>query len=143
MKVGDLVFVVSDRAGVEPGTRAQVVALNGSSAWVLPDSPPGGPVLPVQTWDLLPARTYGRVVLDAVRQTVRNLKAGSGSTSLLEPEQLVGKLVEHGLSVPAARRCVELWDAEQRGTIPLRVREWVQRIKRYYGQESISPREGR
>jgi hypothetical protein len=98
MKVGDLVFIVSDHRGLEPGTRAQVVAVEGSSAWVLLDSPAERVELPVQIWDLLPARTYGRAVLQAVHATVRSLKVSSdGSTLLLKPEQLVGKLVEHGL----------------------------------------------
>lgn len=53
-----------------------------------------------------------------------------------------GTLVEHGLSAPAARQCVELWDTEQAGAAPVPVREWLRRIKRYYGQQTILPPEG-
>ena len=143
MKVGDLVFVISDRSGLEPGTRARIVALEGSSAWVSTGSPAGHEVLPVQTWDLLPARLYGYAVLHVVCETVRSLKARAGSTLLLKPEYLVRKLVEHGLSVPVARQCTELWDMEPEAVTPLPVREWLRRIKRYYGQGAALPPGGK
>jgi hypothetical protein len=134
MKVGDPVFVVSYRSGLEPGTRARIVALDGSSAWVSVSSPAEHQVLPVQTWDLLPARAYGCAVLHAVCETIRSLQARCGSILLLTPEQLVRKLVEHGLSPRVARQCVELWDTEPEGAPPVPIREWLRRIKRHYGQ---------
>ena len=137
MKAGDLVFVISDRSGLEPGTRAQIVAVNGSSVWVAIDSPAQRPVLPLQAWDLLPARTYGCAVLQTVCETLRSLKARGGSLVLLTPEHLVRHLVEHGLSGPAARQCVALWDTPEEAAPPLPVGEWLQRIKRHYGQETI------
>ena len=142
MKTGYLVFVISDHPGLEPGVRVQVVALDGLSAWVLLDSPAERQVLPVRTWDLLPAKAYRRAVLEVVRKTVGSLEASSGSTLLLKPEQLVRKLVEHGLSAPAARQCVELLDTEQEAATPVPVREWLQRIKRHYGQGTVLQPDG-
>jgi hypothetical protein len=132
MKVGDPVFIVSYQSGLEPGTRARIVALDGSTAWVSVISPAEHQALPVQTWDLLPARTYGSAVLHVVCETIRTLRVNGGSTLLLTPEQLVRKLVEHGLSLRVARQCVELWNPEQEGAPPLPVREWLRRIRRHY-----------
>ncbi|MBV8899194.1 MAG: hypothetical protein JOY92_03665 [Verrucomicrobia bacterium] len=134
MKVGDPVFIVSYRSGLEPGTRARIVALDGSSAWVSVSSPAEPRVFLMQIWDLLPARTYGCVVLHVVCDTIRSLKASGGSTLLLTPEQLVRKLVEHGLSPRVARQCVELWDTQQENANPLPVQDWLRQIKRYYSQ---------
>ena len=137
MKVGDPVFIVSYRSGLEPGTRARIVALDGSSAWIAVSSPAEPQVLPVQTWDLLPARTYGCAVLHVICETIRSLRFSGGSTLLLTPEQLVRKLVEHGLSPRVARQCVDLWDTEPDGAPPLPVREWLRRIKRHYSQGTL------
>jgi hypothetical protein len=101
-----------------PG-RARIIALDGSSVWVLLDSPAEREMLPVQTWDLLPAKAYGRAVLQVVRKTVRSLEASSSSTLVVKPEQLVRKLVEHGLSATAARQCAELLGTEQETVTPL------------------------
>ena len=137
MKVGDPVFIVSCKSGLEPGTRARIVALDGSNAWVSVSSPAELHVLPVQIWDLLPARTYGCAVLHVVYETLRTLKNDSGSILLLTPGQLVGKLVEHGLSPRVARQCVELWNPEQEGASPMPVREWLRRIRRHYSQGTV------
>lgn len=139
MKVGDPVFVVSCTAGLEPGTRARIAALDGSIAWVSVSSPAEPQLLPVQIWDLLPARVYGCAVLHGVCATVRSLKAGGGSTLLLTPEQLVRKLIEHGLNPSSARQCVELWNTDEQALAPLSVREWLLRIKRYYNPRAIPP----
>jgi hypothetical protein len=136
MKVGDPVFIVSCKPGLEPGTRARIIALDGSNAWVSVSSPPESQVLPVQTWDLLPARTYGCAVLHVVCETIRSLKSHGGSTLLLTPGQLVRKLVEHGLSPRVARQCVALWDPESESASPVPVREWLRRIKHHYNQGS-------
>lgn len=134
MKVGDPVFIVSYRSGLEPGTRARIVALDGSSAWVSVSPPPERQIFPVQTWDLLPAGTYACAVLHVVCDAIRSLKARGGSTLLLTPERLVRTLVEHGLSPRVARQCVKLWDAQQEDANPLPVRDWLRQIKRHYSQ---------
>ncbi|MBV9999977.1 MAG: hypothetical protein JO015_12805 [Verrucomicrobia bacterium] len=142
MKVGDPVFIISYKPGLEPGTRARIVALDGSDAWVLVSSSADQQVLPVRTWDLLPARTYGCAVLHVVCETIRSLQIDSGSTLLMTPEQLVRKLVEHGLSRQIAHQCVELWNPGQETASPLPIREWLRRIRRHYSQGTSLQRSG-
>lgn len=142
MKVGDPVFIVSYKSGLEPGTRARIVALDGPDAWVSVSSPADHQVFLVQTWDLLPARTYGCAVLHVVCETIRSLRIDGGSTLLMTPEQLVRKLVEHGLSLRVAHQCVELWKSEQEAASPLPIREWLRRIRRHYSQGTSLQRSG-
>jgi hypothetical protein len=115
MKIGDQVYLITNRHQTGAGIPCMINALDDSTLEVLMELPDNPAILKVCSLeDILCSNVYTHSILN------------------LATEEIVAQLVQNGLALQTARRCVGLIDnaAWQNQALPLR--HWLERIRDIY-----------
>jgi hypothetical protein len=133
MKIGDQVYLITDRHQTGAGIPCTVSALRDSTAEVVVESAYSPPISKVYSLeDLLCSNVYTHSILNLVYQTYEEIQCTYGSILNLTAEEILAELAQNGLAPQTARRCVELIDhvAWQNQEMPLR--QWLESIRDFY-----------
>jgi hypothetical protein len=133
MKIGDQVYLITDRHQTGAGIPCTISSLRDSTAEVVVESAHNPPILRVYSLeDILCSNVYTHSILNLVYQTYEEIQCKYGSIFNLTTEGILTKLVQNGLAPQTARRCVELIDhvAWQNQAMPLR--QWLEGIRDIY-----------
>ena len=133
MKIGDQVYLIADRHQTGAGIPCMINALDDSTLEVLMELPDNPAILKVCSLeDILCSNVYTHSILNLVYQTYEDIQHKYGSILNLATEEIVAELVQNGLALQTARRCVDLIDhaAWQNQALPLR--HWLERIRDIY-----------
>ena len=123
MKIGDQVYLITDRRQTGAGIPCMINALDNSTLEVLMELPDNPAILKVCSLeDILCSNVYTHSILNLVYQTYEDIQHKYGSILNLATEEIVAQLVQNGLALQTARRCVDLIDhtAWQNQALPLR-----------------------
>jgi hypothetical protein len=135
MKIGDQVYLVADHLNSGGGAPGEITSLCDSTAEIAVRLTESEAVLNVKTWEVLPAKVYIRAVLYAVYGAAQKLEQELGSMRYVDPQAITKKLVEYELSPQTARQCMELFDSSEWKSSPLRLCQWLKRIRDFYYQK--------
>jgi hypothetical protein len=133
MKIGDQVYLITDRHQTGAGIPCMINALDDSTLEVLMEFPDNPGILKVCSFeDILCSNVYTHSILNLVYLTYEDIQHKFGSILNLATEEIVAQLVQNGLALRTARRCVDLIDhaAWQNQALPLR--HWLERIRDIY-----------
>ena len=133
MKIGDQVYLITDRHQTGAGIPCMISAMHDSTVEVVVEFPYNPPNLKVCSLeDILCSNLYAHSILNLVYQTYEEIQHRYGSILSLTTEGIVAQLVQNGLAPQTARRCVDLIDhvAWQNQTLPLR--HWLESIRDIY-----------
>jgi hypothetical protein len=133
MKIGDHVYLITDRRQTGAGLPAMICALQDSAIEVVVQFAHGTTVFKVSNWeDILSPNLYTHSILNLVYQAYQEIEHECGSILNLTTEEIVTRLSERGLAPQTARRCVDLIDqaAWQRAQLPLR--HWLESIRDFF-----------
>ena len=133
MKIGDQVYLITDRHQTGAGIPCVISVLNDTTVEVAVEFPYNPPNLKVCSLeDILCSNVYTYSILNLVYQTYEEIQYRYRSIFNLTAEEIVAQLVQNGLAPQTARRCVDLFDhvAWQNQTLPLR--HWLGSIRDIY-----------
>jgi hypothetical protein len=133
MKIGDQVYLITDRHQTGAGIPCMINALDDSTVEVVMELPDNPAILKVCSFeDILCSNVYTHSILNLVYQTYEDIQHKYGSILNLATEEIVAQLVQNGLAPQTASRCVDLIDhaAWQNQALPLR--RWLERIREIY-----------
>lgn len=133
MKIGDQVYLITDRHQTGAGIPCMINALDHSTLEVLMELPDNPSIFKVCSLeDILCPNVYTHSILNLVYQTYEDIQHKYGSILNLATEEIVAQLAQNGLALQTARRCVDLIDhaAWQNQALPLR--HWLERIRDIY-----------
>jgi hypothetical protein len=133
MKIGDQVYLISNRHQTGAGILCIISALHDSTVELVVEYADNSPILKVYSLeDILSSNVYTHSILNLVYQTYEEIQHKYGSILNLTSEEIVAQLVQNGLAPHAAHRCVDLIDhvAWQNQALPLR--QWLESIRDIY-----------
>jgi bifunctional N-acetylglucosamine-1-phosphate-uridyltransferase/glucosamine-1-phosphate-acetyltransferase GlmU-like protein len=133
MKIGDQVYLISNRHQTGAGILCIISALHDSTVELVVEYADNSPILKVYSLeDILSSNVYTHSILNLVYQTYEEIQHKYGSILNLTSEEIVAQLVQNGLAPKTAHRCVDLIDhvAWQNQALPLR--QWLESIRDVY-----------
>jgi hypothetical protein len=133
MKIGDQVYLISNRRQTGAGILCIISALHDSTVELVVEYDDNSPILKVYSLeDILSSNVYLHSILNLVYQTYEEIQHKYGSILNLTSEEIVAQLVQNGLTPHTAHRCVDLIDhvAWQNQALPLR--QWLESIRDVY-----------
>ena len=133
MKIGDPVYLITDRLQTGSGLPGMICALQDSAIEVVVQFAHGPTVFRVSNWeDILSPNLYAHSILNLVYQAYAEIEHEYGSILNLTTEEIVTRLIERGLAPQTARSCVDLIDqaAWQNSQLPLR--RWLESIRDFF-----------
>jgi hypothetical protein len=133
MKIGEQVYLITDRHRTGAGIPCTISALYDSTVEVIvefPDNPPMVKVYGLE--DILDSNVYTHSILNLVYQTYQEIQHKYGSILNLTGEKIVAQLVQNGLAPQTARRCVNLIDQVVWQNQALPLRQWLESIRDVY-----------
>src|SRR5258707_1295026 len=133
MKIGDQVYLITNRHQTGAGIPCMINALDDSTLVVLMELPDNPAILKVCSLeDILCSNVYTHSILNLVYQTYEDIQHKYGSILNLATEEIVAQLVQKGLALQLARRCFRFIEnaAGQNQALPLR--HWLERIRDIY-----------
>ena len=133
MKIGDHVYVITDRLQTGAGIPGVICALQDSTVEVVAEFTHGPKILQVRNWeDILPSNLYTHSILNVVYQTYEEIEHKCGSILNLTTDEIVAQLIQRGLAPQTARRCVDLFDKAEWHNAQLPLRQWLESIRDFY-----------
>jgi len=125
MKIGDDVYLITDKLQTGAGIPATVCAIQDSAVEVVVESTHGPKILKVRNrQDILPSNLYTHSILNLVYQTYQEIEHKYGSILNLTTEEIVAQLIQRGLAPQTARRCADLFDEVEWRKAQLPLRHW-------------------
>jgi hypothetical protein len=133
MKIGDQVYLITDRHQTGAGIPCMISALHDSTVEVVMEFPHNPPILKVyRLEDVLCSNLYTHSILNLVYLTYQEIQHNYGSILNLTTEQIFAQLVQNGLAPQTARRCVDLIDHVPWQNQALPLRRWLESIRDIY-----------
>jgi hypothetical protein len=133
MKIGDHVYLITDRHQTGAGIPCLISALYDSTVEVVLEFAHGPPISRVHNVeDILSSNLYTHSILDLVYQTYEEIQHKYGSILNLISEEIVAQLIRNGLAPQTARRCVDLIDHTTWQNQALPLRQWLESIRDVY-----------
>jgi hypothetical protein len=139
MKIGDLVYLITDKLQIGAGIRGMICTLQASTVEVAVEFAHGTKILKVKNREeILPCNLYTHSILNVVYHTHQEIERTHGSILNLTTEQIVSQLIRQGLAPQTARRCGDLFDEIEWHNAPLPLRRWLESIRDFYLQKTPS-----
>jgi hypothetical protein len=138
MKIGDHVYLVTDRFKTGAGLPGTICALQASTIEVVVEFAHGPTIFKVSNRDdLVTPNLYTHSILNLVYHASEEIEHKYGSILNLSGEQIITKLIERGLAPQTARCCVDLIDrgAWQNAQLPLR--HWLESIRDFFYRSGL------
>lgn len=133
MKIGDHVYLITERHQTGAGIPCTISALHDSMVEVLVEFAQGPPIRKVyKLEDILSSNLFTHSILNLVYQTYEEIQRKYGSIVNLTAEKIVVQLVQNGLAPQTARRCVDLIDHVGWHNQALPLRQWLESIRDVY-----------
>ena len=133
MKIGDHVYVITNRLQTGAGIPGIISAVQDSTVEVVVDFAYGPKILKMSSrQDLLPSNLYTHSILNLVYQTYEEIGQKKGSIFNLTTDEIVAQLIQHGLAPQTARRCVDLFEKVDWHNARLPLRQWLEGIRDFY-----------
>ena len=133
MKIGDHVYLITDRHQIGAGIHCMISALNGSTVEVAVEFTHGPPILKIYNLeDIISSNLYTHSILNLVYQTHEEIEHKYGSILNLASEAIVVQLVQNGLAPQTAGRCVDLMDRVGWRNQAMPLRQWLESIRDVY-----------
>ena len=138
MKIGDDVYLITDKLQTGAGIPATVCAIQDSTVDVVVESTHGPKILKVRNReDILPSNLYTHSILNLVYQTYQEIERKYGSILNLSAEEIVAQLIQRGLAPQTARRCADLFDEVEWHKAQLPLRHWLESIRDFYHRSRL------
>jgi hypothetical protein len=139
MKIGDLVYLITDQLQTGAGIPGMICALQDSTVEVVLEFTHGTEILKLRNWeDILPSNLYTHSILNVVYQTYEEIEHKYGSILKLTTEEIVVQLIQHGLAPQTARRCADLFDEVEWHNEQLPLRRWLESIRDFYHKKPFA-----
>jgi hypothetical protein len=123
MKIGDLVYLITDKLQTGAGIRGMICNLQASTVELAVEFAHGTKILKVgNREDILPSNIYTHSILNVVYQTHQEIERIHGSILNLTTEKIVAQLIQQGLAPQTARRCGDLFDEVEWHSAPMPLR---------------------
>ena len=136
MKIGDLVYLITDKLQTGAGIRGTICNLQASTVELAVELAPGTQIMKVgNREDILPSNIYTHSILNVVYQTHQEIERTHGSILNLTTEKIVAQLMQKGLAPETARRCGDLFDEIKSHHSPMPLRRWLESIRDFYHQK--------
>ena len=115
MKIGDHVYLITDRLQTGAGVPVMICALQDSTVEVFVEFTHEPKILKVSNrGDILSSNLYAHSILN------------------LPTEEIVAQLLRRGLAAQTARHCVDLFAEVEWHNAPLPLRQWLESIRDFY-----------
>jgi hypothetical protein len=138
MKIGDDVYLITDKLQTGAGIPATVCAIQDSTVEVVVESTHGPKILEVRNQeDILPSQLYTHSILNVVYQSYEEIQYKYGSILNLTSEEIVAQLIRRGLAPQTARRCADLLDKAKWHKAQLPLRHWLESIRDFYHRSRL------
>jgi hypothetical protein len=136
MKIGDFVYLITDKLQTGAGIRGMICNLKASTVELAVELAPGTQIMKVgNREDILPSNIYTHSILNVVYQTHQEIERTHGSILNLTTEKIVAQLMQKGLAPETARRCGDLFDEIKWHHSPMPLRRWLESIRDFYHQK--------
>ena len=136
MKIGDFVYLITDKLQTGAGIRGMICNLQASTVELAVELAPGTRIVKVgNREDILPSHIYTHSILNVVYQTHQEIERTHGSILNLTTEKIVVQLVQKGLAPQTARRCGDLFEEIKWQNAPMPLRQWLESIRDFYHQK--------
>jgi hypothetical protein len=136
MKIGDFVYLITDKLQTGAGIRGMICNLQASTVELAVELPHGTQIVKVgNREDILPSNIYTHSILNVVYQTHQEIERTHGSILNLTTEKIVARLMQKGLAPQTARRCGDLFDEIKWYNAPMPLRRWLESIRDFYHQK--------
>jgi hypothetical protein len=136
MKIGDLVYLITDKLQTGAGIRGMICDLQASTVELAVELAHGTQIVKVgNREDILPSHIYTHSILNVVYQTHQEIERTHGSILNLTTEKVVVLLVQKGLAPQTARRCGDLFEEIKWQNAPMPLRQWLESIRDFYHQK--------
>jgi hypothetical protein len=133
MKIGDHVYLITDRLQTGAGIPGIICALQDPVVEVVVDFTHGPKILKFSNCEgILPSNLYTHSILNLVYQTYEEIEHNYGSILNLTAEEILAKLIQRGLAPQTAHRCVELIGKVDWHNASLPLRQWLESIRDFY-----------
>ena len=133
MKIGDQVYLITNRHQTGAGIACTISALDNSRVELVGEFADRPPILKdYSSEDILSSNVYTHSILNLVYQTYEEIQHKYGSILNLTSEEIVAQLVRNGLAPQTARRCVDLIDHVTWQNQALPLRQWLENIRDFY-----------
>ena len=133
MKIGDVVYLITDQLQTGAGIPGMIYALLDSTVEVVVEVAHGNKILKVvNRKDILPSNLYTHSILNLVYQTYQEIEHKYGSILNLTTEEIVTQLIQRGLAPQAARRYANILDEVEWLKAKLPLRHWLENIRDFY-----------
>ncbi|MBV8225049.1 MAG: hypothetical protein JO232_07670 [Verrucomicrobia bacterium] len=133
MKIGDQVYLITNRHQTGAGIACIISALRDSTVELVGEFAGHSPILEIYSLeDILSSNVYTHSILNLVYQTYEDIQHKYGSILNLTTQEIVAQLVRNGLAPQTARRCVDLIDYAAWRNQALPLRQWLERIRDFY-----------
>jgi hypothetical protein len=140
MKIGDLVYLITDKLQTGAGIRGMICNLQASTVELTVELGHGTKIVKVgNREDILPSHIYTHSILNVVYQTYQEIERTHGSVLNLTTEKIVAQLMQKGLAPQTARRCGDLFEEVEWQNAPMPLRRWLESIRDFYHQKAPSP----
>src|SRR5215469_10765512 len=111
MKIGDQVYLITNRHQTGAGILCMISALQDSTVELVVEFADNSPILEIYSLeDILSSNVYTHSILNLVYQTYEEIQHKYGSILNLSSEEIIAQLVQNGLAPQTAHRCVDLID---------------------------------
>ena len=136
MKIGDFVYLITDKLQTGAGIRGMICNFQASTVELAVELAPGTQIVKVgNREDILPSNIYTHSILNVVYQTHQEIERTHGSILNLTTEKIVAQLMQKGLAPQTARRCGDLFDEIKWHNSPMPLRRWLESIRDFYHQK--------
>ena len=133
MKIGDHVYLITDRLQTGAGIPGTISGLEDSTIELVLESIDGPKVLKVRNLeDLVPSNLYAHSILNLVYETYEDIEHKYGSILNLTSEEIAAKLTQNGLEPQTARRCIDLFNKVRWRNVQMPLRQWLESIRDFY-----------
>jgi hypothetical protein len=133
MKIGDHVYLITDRVQTGAGIPGTISGLQDSTVELVLEFTDGPKVLKVKNWeDIVPSNLYAHSILNLVYETYEDIEHRYGSILNLTTEEITAKLTQHGLAPQTARRCIDLFNKVKWHNAQMPLRQWLESIRDFY-----------
>jgi hypothetical protein len=133
MKIGDHVYLITDRLQTGAGVPVMICALQDSTVEVFVEFTHEPKILKVSNReDILSSNLYAHSILNLVYQTYGEIEHKYGSILNLPTEEIVAQLLRRGLAPQTARHCVDLFAEVEWRDAQLPLRQWLKSIRDFY-----------
>lgn len=133
MKIGDHVYLITDRLQTGAGIPAMISALQDSTVEVVVEFAHEPKLLKIRNCeDIISSNLYAHSILNLVYQTYKEIERKYGSILNLSTEEIFAELLQRGLAPQTARRCVDLFADVEWHNAQLPLRQWLESIRDVY-----------